>query len=139
MRLFTSLFTAAAAFVMTGAPAMAAAGMDRSPDARLARALDGRVPGKPVDCLNQRDIRSTQIIDGKAILYETSNRTLYVNYPESGAQSLNWGDILVTDTHSSQLCSIDIVRLIDQGSHFQSGSVGLGAFIPYTKPSPRRN
>jgi hypothetical protein len=102
-------------------------------EAKLAKALEGRVAGTPVDCIQLRDIQSSRIIDGTAILYDTGT-TLYLNRPASGASWLNDNDVLVTDTHSSQLCSIDIVRLFDNASHMPNGSVGLGKFIPYTKP-----
>ena len=121
-----------AALLATGASAKT----DRSPEAQLARAIEGRVAGPPVDCINLRDIRSTQIIDNTAIVYDTG-RKLYVNHPRSGAQSLHWGRILVTDTHSSELCSIDIVKLYDSGSRIQAGFVGLGKFVPYEKPATK--
>lgn len=135
MRIFPSLATGAiaTALLLTGAAAPAAK-KDRSPDAELARAIEGRVQGEPVNCLYQRDIRSTRIIDGKAIIYETNNRTLYVNTPQTGAQSLRWSTVLVTDTRTSQLCSIDVVYLYDNASRMQQGFVGLGKFVPYTKP-----
>ncbi len=107
----------------------------QTPDERLAHAIEGRVAGEPRDCLMQRDIRSSRIIDRKAIVYETTNGTLYVNEPDSGASSLRQGYVLVTDTRSSQLCSIDIVRLYDSGARMQAGTVGLGKFVPYTKPA----
>lgn len=94
-------------------------------------------PGTPVDCINFRDIRSSEIIDRTAILYRTSNSRVYVNRPESGAQSLDGDDILVTRTALSQLCRIDTVQLVDRSTRFPSGSVGLGRFVPYIKP-PRR-
>ncbi|MET0365178.1 MAG: hypothetical protein ABW169_11050 [Sphingobium sp.] len=105
----------------------------KTPQDRLAKALEGRVAGKPVDCIPLRQIQSSQIIDRTAIIYQVG-RTLYVNTPQSGANFLDSGDILVTDTHSPDLCSIDTVRLVDQGTRFPSGSVGLGKFVPYTKP-----
>ena len=105
----------------------------KTPQERLAKALEGRVAGKPVDCIQQRQIQSSEIIEKTAIIYRVG-QTLYVNKPESGANFLDRNDILVTDTHTPQLCSIDIVRLVDQGSRFQSGTLGLGKFIPYTKP-----
>ncbi|KRB86941.1 hypothetical protein ASE00_07900 [Sphingomonas sp. Root710] len=103
------------------------------PEARLAKALAGRVAGKPVDCIQLRQIQSSEIFERTAILYK-SGSTWYVNRPASGANFLNRDDVLVTDTHSSNLCSIDIVRLLDSSSHFPSGSLGLGKFVPYTKP-----
>jgi len=121
----------AGAALLAGGAAQAAT--DRSPGAQLARATAGRVAGAPVDCITLRDIRSSRIIDRTAIVYEMNGGRVYVNHPESGASSLDSNDILVTDTHSPQLCSIDIVRLIDNGSHFPSGSIGLGKFVPWTK------
>ena len=102
-------------------------------EARIAKALEGRVAGKPTDCIRQTDIRSSQIFDRTAILYEMSNGTYYLNRPKSGAEFLSRDDILVTDTHSQDLCSIDLVRLLDNVSRFPSGSLGLGPFVPYTK------
>ena len=104
-----------------------------APEARIAKALDGRVAGKPVDCIPLHQIQSTEIFEGTAILYKLGG-TWYLNRPAAGANFLDRDDILVINTHSSNLCSVDIVRLVDQGSHFQSGSLGLGRFIPYTKP-----
>lgn len=101
-------------------------------EADLAKALAGRTAGKPVNCINLRDIRSSVIYPGVGITYEVG-RTLYVNRP-TGANFLGRDDILVTDTHSSQLCSIDIVRLLDRTANFPTGSVGLNKFVPYTKP-----
>lgn len=112
----------------------AQAATDRSPEAELARAVEGRVAGKPVDCINLRDIRSSRIIDRSAIVYEVSGGTKYVNRPTSGAPSMRSGLTLVTDTHSSRLCSIDVVRLYDSTSRMELGSVGLGKFVPYSKP-----
>ncbi len=104
------------------------------PEARLAKRLEGRVAGKSVDCIQLHDIRSSEIIDRIGILYEGSGGTLYLNRPRSGARSLDRDDILVTNTHSSQLCSIDTVRLVDQGSHVDRGFVALDRFVPYPRP-----
>lgn len=124
-----------AALLAAALPAQAAApsALTVKAEARLAKALDGRVAGKPVDCINLRDIRSSEIIDRTAILYRTSGNKLYVNRPDIGGSSLDRDDIMVTKTYSSQLCSLDTVRLLDRGTQFQSGFVGLGKFVPYTK------
>jgi hypothetical protein len=105
-----------------------------SPDEQLAKAIAGRVAGEPVKCIRLRDIRSTRVIDKTAIVYDTLGPTLYVNRPAAGAAFLRDDVILVIDTHSSELCNIDIVKLMDPGSKMLSGSVGLGDFVPYTKP-----
>lgn len=141
MRLTLSLL--AGALILAAAPAQAAgtsaAERTAAAEAKIARAIEGRVAGPPVDCLYLRDIRSSRIIDRTAILYETIGGTLYVNRPDSGQSSLRRDDVMVTDTHSSRLCSIDIVRLFDNGTRMQTGFVGLGPFVPYKKVRAARD
>ncbi len=115
-------------------PAAAGAAERKTPEQKLAHALEGRVAGAPVDCIQMREIRSSRIFDRTAILYEMNNGTFYLNRPKAGASSLRWSQILVTKTHGSQLCSIDVIRLVDSASQVQMGFVGLDKFIPYSKP-----
>jgi hypothetical protein len=105
---------------------------------QLAKLVADRIPGKPVDCIRMRNIRSSRVLDGTAIVYEGPGRRLYVNRPRSGAQTLRSDDILLTKTWSDELCSVDIVRLIDQVSRFEHGFVGLGQFVPYELPEKKR-
>jgi len=129
MRKLLPLILAGAA-LSAAAPGIAA---DRpSPDQQLAHALEGRVAGDPVDCVNLPQVRSTQIIPGTAIIYD-SGGTLYVNRPRSGAESLNQWDTMVTRLNTSRLCSIDTVEMVDRGSHMLSGIVFLGEFVPYRR------
>jgi hypothetical protein len=99
----------------------------------LSKVIAGRVAGKPVNCISLTGSQSTQIIDGKAIVYR-SGAHLYVNVPRAGASSLDDDDILVTRTFGSQLCSVDTVNLVDRTSRFPRGFVILGQFVPYTTP-----
>lgn len=134
MRPFSALIIAAA-LIGTGTAALAAKEQDNSKnEAKLAAALGNRVAGKPVDCISLSSIRSSQIIDHTAIVYDTGGSKLYVNRPRIGADSLDDDDILVTKTYSSQLCSLDTINLVDRASRFSHGFVGLGEFVPYTKP-----
>ena len=107
------------------------------PEAKLAKLLEGRVAGEPQDCIYLPTIRSTQVIDKTAIVYD-AGRTLWVNRPDNGASSLDDDDVLVTRLHSSSLCSIDIVQLQDRTSWFYSGFVALGDFVPYRKVAANR-
>jgi len=100
---------------------------------KLARALEGRTAGEPVDCIRLRDVPSTQIYDRTAILYYMTNGRRYLNRPEGGARSLRQGDVMVTDTRSPDLCNIDVVRLYDTGMTMPTGFVNLGKFVPYEK------
>jgi hypothetical protein len=124
------LTLALTAFALVAGPAQA---QRTDPETRLAREIEGRVAGDPVDCINLRDIRSSRIIDRTAIVYETGGGTIYVNRPDGGASSLDRWDTLVTDTHSSRLCDIDVVKLYDTSTRMQTGFVFLGEFVPYRK------
>ncbi len=103
-----------------------------APEDQLAKLLEGRVAGEPQNCISLPAARSSQIIDRTAIVYKVGS-TLWVNRPKGGAESLDDDDILVTRTTGSQLCSIDVVELHDRTSHFYSGFVSLGEFVPYKR------
>lgn len=138
---FGLTLTALAAPVMIGgmvgaSPAIAKEKL--TPEQELAKRLEGRVAGEPVDCIYLPMIRNTTIYDKTAIVYDMGD-TLYVNRPASGASSLDSDDVMVTTPTGSQLCSVDVVKLHDRTSHFFSGSVGLGKFVPYRKVAKAAN
>lgn len=135
MSRIVSLCAAAALAATAIIPAQATSRQDRG-EARLAKLLDGREAGKPVDCIQLGSVSSTEIVDGTAIVYRVGGK-LYVNRPATGASSLRRDDVLLFTNHDSRLCSVDSVRLLDQGSHFQKGFVGLGKFVPYGKRAAR--
>ncbi|MGE4430444.1 MAG: hypothetical protein AB7E05_06825 [Sphingobium sp.] len=132
MKIGLTLIALPFAFALTGAQAA-----DRTPEARLEKALKGYEPGQPVKCIMLRNIRSSQIFDRIGILYDMGGGLKYLNRPASGAESLRSGTTMVTDTRSSELCNIDIVRLYDASSRMSAGFVGLGDFVPYKKPSAK--
>lgn len=120
--------------LLASAPAQAAPRL--TPEAKLAKAIEGRVAGEPVDCVNLRNIRSSRIIDRTAIVYDAGS-TIYVNRPRAGAESLRDWDTMVSKLYSSQLCSIDVVQTYDSGSRFFTGNIFLGEFVPYRKLASR--
>jgi hypothetical protein len=126
----------AAALIAGGAAAKDAKPPKTNPkgEAALAKLLEGRVPGKPVSCISVTDSQQSRILDGTAIVYQSTGRTLYVNRPKAGADSLDNDDILVTQIWGSQLCNLDQVRTVDRLSRFPHGFISLGDFVPYTKP-----
>ena len=101
-------------------------------EAELARTISGRVAGRPVDCIDLHQVRGSHIIPGVAIVYDAGS-TIYVNRPRAGAETMNQWDVMVNRLFSNQLCSVDTVQLMDQGSHMYSGTVFLGEFVPYRR------
>ena len=98
----------------------------------LARAIQGRVAGAPVQCIDLHRVRSSRIINGTAIVYDAGS-VIYVNRPENGADQLNQWDTMVTRTPSTRLCNVDTVTMIDRSSHNFTGVVFLGDFVPYRR------
>lgn len=103
-------------------------------EAQLAKLLEGRVAGKPVNCISLRTNAPSTVIDKTAIIYG-SGTTVYLQRPKVGAASLNSNDILVTPMVIPQLCSVDTVNIIDRNNFFWRGFVALDEFVPYTKPA----
>ena len=124
-----------AASLVFGAAAAQAAPRDR--EAQLERALEGRVAGEPVDCINLQRVRGTRIIPDTAIVYEVGN-VLYVNRPRAGARSLDETDTLVSRPFNNRLCSVDTVQLYDMSARMTHGVVFLGDFVPYRRVDGRR-
>lgn len=129
---------ALATVAVLGAPAMAVAKERLTPEQRLEKRLEGRVAGEPVSCIYLPAVRDTTVYDKTAIVYNAGG-TLYVNRPDNGASSLDSDDVMVTELHGSQLCDVDTVRMHDQSSHFYSGTVFLGKFVPYRKVETAAN
>ena len=125
--LIPTLFVAAA---LAAVPATAREKL--APEDQLAKLLEGRVAGKPQNCIPLSTTQSSQIIDKTAIVYRVGS-TLWVNRPKGGAESLDDDDILVLKTTGSQLCSIDTLELRDRTSRMYSGFVSLGEFVPYRR------
>ena len=119
--------------ISPSAPSTARERDNAAGEAALSRITERRDAGTPVDCINLRDIRSSEIVPNTAIVYRMNNGTLFVNRPQGGA-FLDYDDILVTRTIGTQLCRTDSVQLIDRNSRFVRGFVVLGDFVPYTKP-----
>ncbi len=101
-------------------------------EAELERALAGRVAEAPVDCIDMHRVRNTRIINGTAILYNAGN-VIYVNRPDSGAESLRSWDQMRTRQFMSRLCSVDTVEMFDTNVNTLKGIVFLGEFVPYRR------
>jgi hypothetical protein len=123
------LITLLAGTLMLGGVAQA---KPQDHEAELARALQGRVAGEPVQCIDLHRVHSSRVITDTAILYDTGS-VIYVNRPANGADSLNQWDTLVTRTPSTRLCNIDTVTTVDLTTHSFTGVVFLGDFVPYRR------
>ncbi|WP_037499639.1 hypothetical protein [Sphingomonas jaspsi] len=105
----------------------------QSGEERLAKMLEGRTAGAPVDCVRTLPNTDMTVIDGTAIVIKRGG-TIYVNRT-SDPRSLDDSDYLVLRRFGDggQLCSIDTMTAYDRGSNIYSGNVFLSEFVPYTK------
>ncbi|MEO8375190.1 MAG: hypothetical protein ABI471_08190 [Sphingomonas bacterium] len=124
--------------VLAVALAGSAVAADRAPrqtdEEKLAAALKGLVPDKPMECLTDRTQASQLEAYGPTILYRVSKNLVYRNDTGGGCEHIASGDILVTQSISGRLCRGDIGRTVSPSPHFQTGSCSLGSFIPYRRP-----
>jgi hypothetical protein len=96
--------------------------------------LEGRVAGKPVDCIDPSfTMNGPTIIDRTTIQYE-SGRTIYRTTPiGSCASSLDPVSTLIIERFGSQLCRNDRFRVLRPGESIPSPVCRFGQFTPYTK------
>ncbi|PZU13395.1 MAG: hypothetical protein DI606_05970 [Sphingobium sp.] len=93
--------------------------------------------GQPVDCIPISQIRSTNVRDDRTIDFQMNGRRIYRNMLPNSCPSLGFEKRFSYATSLSQLCSVDIIRVLwNQGGALQSGaSCGLGKFQPMERPA----
>ncbi|ANY19234.1 hypothetical protein A6F68_00705 [Tsuneonella dongtanensis] len=128
---FPRLATALLAVSLAGVPALAS-DADAEGEAELAKILEGRVAGEPVDCIRDGPSDSLEIVDHIALVFKRGD-TIYVNRP-AGAQLLDYWDLPVVYRFASRLCRLDRVELRDRHSHIPGPNLFLDQFVPYTRP-----
>jgi len=118
----------ALALVLVAAGATAA---DSNKD--LDKALAGRTPGAPIDCIDNSMAEGPQIIDDHTILYR-SGRHVYRNTLDHACPSLDSFKILIVELHGSQICRRDHFRVTEPGAVVPGPVCWFGKFVPYDKP-----
>jgi hypothetical protein len=95
-----------------------------------------QAPPKSVSCISLRDIDSTEVKSSSLIIFKMRGRKYYKNELAYSCPSLNFEKAFSMHTSSSQLCSLDIIRVLHTaGGHVEEGAgCGLGKFVEYTPP-----
>lgn len=102
---------------------------------QLARALEGRVAGTPVNCVSTSRLGGPQIIDNRTILYRESGRRVWRNDLPDDCPFLRDDRILVVELHGSSMCRNDTFSVLDRGGlRIPLGKCRLGQFTPYDRP-----
>lgn len=129
MRIASMLIVAAlaAAPVAAKGPSMQERG-----EARLAKMLQGYVPGQKVRCVDLTDITNQTVIDGTAVVFWGLGGKAWVNRP-NGAEFLREDNILITKPFGNQNCRLDIVHQRDRFTHMPGPAITFGDFTVYNK------
>lgn len=103
--------------------------------ARLEAALEGKVAGEPVSCVDSRPSASLTAISDSVLLYRVSGRLIYRNDLIGGCSGLSRGDtLIVRPTMGTQYCRGDMARSADLVNGMVTGACALGSFTPYRTP-----
>jgi hypothetical protein len=124
-----SLLVVAALAAMTGG---ATSGLSAKKEPTPVRAV-----GEPVNCVSLNRIRSTDIVDDSTIDFKMAGGKTYRNSLPNSCPSLKSEDRFSYRTSLSQLCNVDIVRVLhNYGGRLQEGAgCGLGKFQQVEKVS----
>jgi len=99
---------------------------------RLAKLLEGRVAGEPVDCIRVHPNQNLQVIDKTAYVYGRGD-TIYVQRT-ANPEDIDSGDVLVSRRfRATELCRQDVMTTADRILGFFTGAVFFEDFVPYTR------
>lgn len=107
---------------------------------RRAKALAAYTPaGEAKDCISISLIRSSHVIDDRTIDFKTAGGKVYRNTLPHSCPSLGFEQRFSYRTSTSQLCSVDTIRVLQSfGGGVQEGAgCGLGKFQPMQKVAKR--
>ncbi len=96
-----------------------------------------RAVGEPRNCVSLNQIRSTKVVDNSTIDFKMVGGKTYRNSLPYSCPGLKFEDRFSFRTSQSQLCNVDIVRVLhNYGEQLREGvGCGLGKFQPVEKIS----
>ena len=83
-----------------------------------------------VSCVQLQSIRSTQVHGDSVIDFHMSGGKVYRNTLPNSCPSLGFEERFLYKTSLSQLCSVDIITVLQSPGLSQGPSCGLGKFQP---------
>ena len=86
--------------------------------------------GNAVSCVNLRNIQSTRVHGDSTIDFHMSGGKVYRNTLPNSCPSLGFEERFLYKTSLSQLCSVDIITVLQSPGLSQGASCGLGKFQP---------
>jgi hypothetical protein len=91
---------------------------------------DATSTGDAVDCVQLRSIQSTRVHGDSVIDFHMNGGKVYRNTLPNSCPSLGFEERFLYKTSLSQLCSVDIITVLQSPGLSQGASCGLGKFQP---------
>jgi hypothetical protein len=99
--------------------------------ARDRNAVPDATPvGDAVSCVQLRSIQSTRVHGDSVIDFHMAGGKVYRNTLPNSCPSLGFEERFLYKTSLSQLCSVDIITVLQSPGLSQGASCGLGKFQP---------
>ena len=90
-----------------------------------------KITGVAQDCIPLSQIRETRVRDDWTIDFMRDNRTGWRNTLPNRCSGLKMNDGFSYETSLSQLCSVDIIHVLERTPDLRKGiGCGLGKFVP---------
>lgn len=101
--------------------------------ARLDKALAGKIAGKPQSCIRLRDAQGTESYGETTLLFRASRNLVYRTETRGSCSGIGNGKALISRTWSGELCRGDMASAADLSAGFETGHCSMGDFVPYRK------
>jgi hypothetical protein len=100
-----------------------------------ARAIEGKVPGAPISCLQNYNTNDQTTIDSHTLAFRTGSATTYIVHLTDGCEMLDSGPYaLVSRQYGGMgMCRGDIQSVVDTLNRSNVGSCTIAEIIPYVR------
>lgn len=101
----------------------------------LAKALEGKVPGKPQACVTMNlGSEGPHAVTDSVLIYRVNRDLVYRNDLSNACTGISRGQTLLLKPTNNQYCRGDIAHSVDLTIGMNTGSCALGDFVPYRTP-----
>lgn len=118
------------AILLLSAIGIASSGLAVAYAREKAPAPQVRAVGSPKSCVSIQQIRSTDVVDSRTIDFKMTGGKTYRNALSHSCPGLDFSEAFSYKTSTNQLCSVDIIRVVENyGGRLNEGAgCGLGKF-----------
>ena len=94
--------------------------------------------GPAVSCVQSSSISETRVHGDRTIDFVLNNRKVYRNVLPNSCPGLGFNETILYKTQTNQLCSVDIITVLQSPGLTRGASCGLGQFQPVELEKPKK-